>query len=880
MASQQTDTAGTGEAIDIRQAFLSTNYVIATKGTFPSRNLSSDPLIGSVAMFGGSFAPTGWEFCEGQSLKISDYPDLFKLIGTTYGGDGQTTFNLPDLVGRVPIGVGSGPGLDPIELGGVYGSETTTLPQAPEHHHSTDGTSTGSSGGEAKLATTMPSLGLTPVVATQGIYPPRNLSTEPAFGDIAWFAGDDAPQGWSTASGQLLPIAQNQALFSLLGTNYGGDGRTTFALPDLRGRIAIGAGRGRDMSAKLGQRGGQLEQPVTLAQTPSHQHNEPDGDVTGDVTGKTGESTTISIDQPWLAVNYQVALYGDYPPRSLQDNSQSNGAQASTPERSQRFLDGERSLNDRQALRTINPLLTATRTLWEQAGASQRQLKILDAASIQLADLDSTGLAEVRSRNVIHLDRDAQGRGWYIDRTPLSDREYNSTDPATGAAAAQQGPAARHYDLLTTLLHEQAHLLGVNHVDRADDLMHGGLSIGIRKMPGQHHVQTPGHGKKPQHNHPHALSAFNSYIGSIGMSGINYAPQSTALAQGQFLSIEYNTALYSIFGTAYGGDGRMSFGLPDFRGRAAVGAYNYYIPADRKNELWSPENYQLGAFGGSEKRMLIANQLPAHSHSEPSLENILGLDQPSTASGATLTLKNSAVALETFTNNGTLTNTSNIAVRGTLINQDTFTNNNTINIYKNGELTNNGTLTNAKNSSITNNGILDTSNGKLINQGTISGSGTVAGHYIDQGNISPGNSTGGIALDGHFVKNKGKTIIELAGHKHRGMDPDKTKHDFLDIKGDAQLGGKLKVKLINDYILKPGKNHLVIKIDGTRHGTFKNYDEDDLIKAKDHAGQDLFISYSGGDGNDVVLYTNTNPSDPLSRQHDSLPIEPLNTIIN
>ena len=88
MASQQTDTAGTGEAIDIRQAFLSTNYVIATKGTFPSRNLSSDPLIGSVAMFGGSFAPTGWEFCEGQSLKISDYPDLFKLIGTTYGGDG------------------------------------------------------------------------------------------------------------------------------------------------------------------------------------------------------------------------------------------------------------------------------------------------------------------------------------------------------------------------------------------------------------------------------------------------------------------------------------------------------------------------------------------------------------------------------------------------------------------------------------------------------------------------------------------------------------------------------------------------------------------------------------------------------------------------
>ena len=89
------------------------------------------------------------------------------------------------------------------------------------------------------------------------------------------------------------------------------------------------------------------------------------------------------------------------------------------------------------------------------------------------------------------------------------------------------------------------------------------------------------------------------------------------------------------------------------------------------------------------------------------------------------------------------------------------------------------------------------------------------------------------------------------------MNPDKTKHDFLDIKGDAQLGGKLKVKLIDDYILSPGKKHKIINIEGTQIGKFKQYNEGDLVNAKNHAGSKLFISYQGGDGNDVILYTKT-----------------------
>ena len=86
------------------------------------------------------------------------------------------------------------------------------------------------------------------------------------------------------------------------------------------------------------------------------------------------------------------------------------------------------------------------------------------------------------------------------------------------------------------------------------------------------------------------------------------------------------------------------------------------------------------------------------------------------------------------------------------------------------------------------------------------------------------------------------------------MNRKTTTHDFLEVLGDAQLGGNLKIKLRDDYIIKPGKKHKVIKIDGERFGTFKNYAEGDVVEARNHSGEKLFISYEGGDGNDVILY--------------------------
>ncbi|MBS1794013.1 MAG: phage tail protein [Acidobacteria bacterium] len=95
------------------------------------------PYVGEIRMFAGNFAPAGWMFCEGQLIPISEYETLFNLIGTTYGGDGQSTFALPDLRGRVPIHQGTGPGLPTYIIGEAAGVEqvTLTVQQIPAHSH-------------------------------------------------------------------------------------------------------------------------------------------------------------------------------------------------------------------------------------------------------------------------------------------------------------------------------------------------------------------------------------------------------------------------------------------------------------------------------------------------------------------------------------------------------------------------------------------------------------------------------------------------------------------------------------------------------------------------------------------------------------------------
>jgi microcystin-dependent protein len=99
--------------------------------------------IGEIRMFGGNFAPAGWAFCQGQLLAIQQYSALFALLGTTYGGNGTTTFALPNLQGRVPIHQGQGPGLSNYVIGQMSGTESVALltTQLPQHSHLAAGNS-------------------------------------------------------------------------------------------------------------------------------------------------------------------------------------------------------------------------------------------------------------------------------------------------------------------------------------------------------------------------------------------------------------------------------------------------------------------------------------------------------------------------------------------------------------------------------------------------------------------------------------------------------------------------------------------------------------------------------------------------------------------
>ena len=178
---------------------------------------------------------------------------------------------------------------------------------------------------------------------------------EGTIGEIRMFAGNFAPRTWAFCSNQLMPIAQNTALFSILGTTYGGNGQTTFALPDFRGRVAVGTGQGPGLAnITLGQLSGSTSVTLTTGYMPAHTHpltgtvspqgnqgatglsNDPSNRrlagtniFTGAATdlatmapavstlaiGVTGGSQPFSIMPPYLGMNYIICLFGIFPSR-------------------------------------------------------------------------------------------------------------------------------------------------------------------------------------------------------------------------------------------------------------------------------------------------------------------------------------------------------------------------------------------------------------------------------------------------------------------------------------------------------------------------------------------------------------------------------------
>jgi len=171
--------------------------------------------------------------------------------------------------------------------------------------------------------------------------------SEPFVGEIRMFAGNFAPQGWAFCDGQLLAVSQNDALFSLLGTIYGGDGRTTFGLPDLRGRLPVHMGTGAGLSPRpIGQKSGSEQVTLNMNELPSHTHTyQASQDISTDPSGPSEvlcESPSITMYRaaapnvpmnanaitavggsqhhmnlmPFLCVTFIIALFGIYPSRN------------------------------------------------------------------------------------------------------------------------------------------------------------------------------------------------------------------------------------------------------------------------------------------------------------------------------------------------------------------------------------------------------------------------------------------------------------------------------------------------------------------------------------------------------------------------------------
>ncbi len=182
-----------------------------------------------------------------------------------------------------------------------------------------------------------------------------SFAQEPYVGEIRLFAGNFEIAGWAFCDGRLLPIAENEALFNLIGTTYGGNGQTTFKLPDFRSRVPVGTGTGTNLTNKIiGQSGGSEQTTLLSANLPSHNHNTqiqvndqnatlanptssssiatagslsgrilrqnlnyntavPDLAIQTTTTGIQGANQPIDIVKPYLGLNYIISLYGIYP---------------------------------------------------------------------------------------------------------------------------------------------------------------------------------------------------------------------------------------------------------------------------------------------------------------------------------------------------------------------------------------------------------------------------------------------------------------------------------------------------------------------------------------------------------------------------------------
>ena len=176
------------------------------------------PMTGALGLFAGIAPPSGWLAADGSLLPLRNYLPLFEAIGTTFGGNGATTFAVPDLRGRTVVGAGQGEAAT-IALGQVVAAG----PDTP-----------------------VACIACNYIVNVAGVLAPNQgkggfPNSASVLGEVVAFAGASVPTGWLPADGREMLIAGNENLFEIVGTTFGGDGQTSFALPDLRTRLVIGS---------------------------------------------------------------------------------------------------------------------------------------------------------------------------------------------------------------------------------------------------------------------------------------------------------------------------------------------------------------------------------------------------------------------------------------------------------------------------------------------------------------------------------------------------------------------------------------------------------------------------------------------------------------
>lgn len=280
------------------------------------------PYVGQIIMTGFGFAPRNFAPCNGQRLSIRQHPELFQAIGTLYGGDGVRDFAVPNLQGATPVGAGRSADPHwtptPYALNDNGGAESVPL-------------------GRHRLAFAQTAPASAPVTVEVGTVSHANMqpfrvinfcialrgADSPVIGEIRLLAFACAPQGWLPCDGSAYQIAHYDELFMLLGATYGGDGATTFAVPDLRGQLPVHQGLGDSHGAQrrvVGDDGGQEAAALQPQASPAHcdacpgSASHADADA-GDIL-LVAAGTPQGNLMPTLTASFCIAARGTFPSRA------------------------------------------------------------------------------------------------------------------------------------------------------------------------------------------------------------------------------------------------------------------------------------------------------------------------------------------------------------------------------------------------------------------------------------------------------------------------------------------------------------------------------------------------------------------------------------